>query len=88
MSSGFRRLEEWSTNAGQNDKNAAYKALFAIADGSAFRDYTITHDVARLGELVVRVKDNLLIKIRFRHFDAFGLVYIGSYAGADVDQAA
>jgi hypothetical protein len=88
MSSGFRRLEEWSTNAGQSDKNAAYRALFAIADGSAFREYTITHDVARLGELAVRVKDDLLIKIRFRHFDAFGLVYIGSHAGADVDQVA
>lgn len=88
MSSGFRRLEEWSTSAGQNEKNAAYKALFAIADGTAFRDYTITHDVARLGELVIQVRDNLMIKIRFRHFDAFGLVYIGSHAGADVDQAA
>lgn len=88
MSSGFRRLEQWAANAGQSDKNAAYKALFAIADGSAFREYTITHDVHRLGELVVQVKDDLVIKICFRHFDAFGLVYIGSHAGADVDQAA
>jgi|GEM_PF-4034747 len=88
MTAGFRRLEQWAATAGQADKNAAYRALFAIADGSAFRRYTITHDVAHLGELEVQVKSDLVIKICFRHFDAFGLVYIGSRTGADVDQAA
>jgi hypothetical protein len=78
LSSGLRRLEQWSTTASQNEKNAVYKALFAIADGSAFSSYKIIHDFNRMGELAVQVRDDLFVKICFRHFDAFGIVHIGS----------
>ncbi|HEY3260974.1 MAG TPA: DUF6235 family protein [Pseudonocardiaceae bacterium] len=78
LTSGLRRLEQWATAASQTEKNAVYKALFAIADGSAFSSYKITHEVHRMGELSVQVRDDLVIRICFRHFDAFGIVYIGS----------
>ena len=80
LNSGLQRLEQWAATAGQVDKNAIYKALFAIADGSAFHHYRIIHDANRMGELVVVVKDGLVVKIRFRHLDAFGIVHIGPHA--------
>lgn len=58
--------------------------MFAIADRSAFSFYKITHDVNRMGELAVQVRDNLVVKICFRHFDAFGIVYIGSFDGREL----
>ncbi|MGQ0841203.1 DUF6235 family protein [Actinokineospora sp.] len=83
---GFARLEEWADKAGQVEKNALYKALFAISDGSVFRSYKVLDDVQRTGEFFVLVRDNLVVKVCFRDVGAFGVLYIGTPAEApDLD---
>lgn len=85
---GVPLLERWSAAVGQTERNAAYKALFAIADGSVFRAYTIVDDAARPREFSVVVRDGLIIKVCLRHPDAFGIVYIGSLDDAPDDAPA
>lgn len=86
LSMGLARLEQWAAGAGQVDKNAAYKALFAISDGSFFRTYKVLDDVDRTGDFFVLVRQELVIKVRFYQFNEFGIVYIGSLDEApDID---
>ena len=83
LSAGLRRLDHWAASAGQVDKNAMYKALFAVADGSVFRAYTTWDDDATpVREFFVLVREDLVVKISFRRTDSFGIVYIGSLTGA------
>lgn len=79
LNMGMTHLERWAANAGQVDKNAVYEALFAISDGSVFRTHKVLDDVHWVGGFFVLVRDRLVIKIRFRRFDAFDIVYIGSF---------
>lgn len=93
LESGLQRLADWSDTAGQVEKNAAYKALFSIAEGAVFRAYQIVDDVKRPQEFFVLVRPGLVIKVCLRHCDAFGIVYIGSMDDApdhdrDVDRVA
>ncbi|HEY0641603.1 MAG TPA: DUF6235 family protein [Pseudonocardiaceae bacterium] len=88
LSVGLTRLEQWAANAGQVDKNAVYKALFAVSDGSVFRTHTIVEDLHSSHEFLVLVRDDLVLKIRVRHLDAFEIIYIGSLGqapGLDLD---
>lgn len=75
---GLARLEKWAGSAGQAEKNALYKALFAVADGTVYNTYKVLDDVSRDGESFVVVRDNLIVKICFREPDVFGVLYIGA----------
>ncbi|MCT2583762.1 DUF6235 family protein [Actinophytocola gossypii] len=77
METGLEVLDAWAESAGQSDRNAIYKALFAMADGSLFRTYRIIDDFQQLSELYVLVKDDLVLKLRINCFDSFGIVGIG-----------
>jgi uncharacterized protein DUF6235 len=82
LHSGMELLESWSATAGQAAKNAVYKALFSVADGSVFRAYKTLEDYQRLQEFFIVLNENLVLKIRVHHFEAFGIVYIGPLDGA------
>jgi hypothetical protein len=82
MDTGRDVLEDWAEEAGQSKKNAIYKALFAVTDGSVFRTYRIVDDFQRANEFFVIVKDDLVLKVRVHCFDSFGIVYIGPSAKA------
>lgn len=77
METGLDVLDGWSETASQSKRNAVYKALFAMQDGSLFRRYRIVDDFQRPNELYVILKDDLVLKIRVNTFDSFGIVHIG-----------
>lgn len=77
MESGFEVLDEWAENASQTKKNAVYKALFAMQDGSLFRTYRVIDDFQHANEVFVIVKDDLMMKVRVKCVDAFDIVAIG-----------
>lgn len=77
LETGIEVLEEWTETARQTHKNAVYKALFAMLDGSLFRTYRVVDDFQRPSELFVIVRDDLVMKIRINCFDSFGVVHIG-----------
>ncbi|MGX7826125.1 DUF6235 family protein [Actinokineospora sp. 24-640] len=80
LSLGMTHLEEWAATAGQADKNALYKMLFAVADGSVFRTYKVLDDVQMVGEFFVLVREDLVVKVSFPRPGTFGVLYIGSPA--------
>ena len=84
METGHAVLESWSQTATQSKRNAVYKALFAMQDGSLFRTYRIVDDYQRPNELYVIVRDDLVMKVRVNCFDSFGIVAIGP-CGNDTD---
>ena len=71
-------LDEWSETATEEDLDALYTALFAIADESVCGTYEVVDDPQRLNEFVVVVKPDLMLKIKVRSFDSFGILQIGS----------
>ena len=77
LETGLDVLDEWAETASQDKKNAIYKALFAMLDGSLFRTYRIIEDFQRASELYVIVKNGLMMKIRINCSDTFGVVSIG-----------
>lgn len=77
LSRGLSHLDRWAARVGQAQRNAAYAALFALVDGSAFRTYEILDDAHRGREFFLLVRDDLVIKASVADFDAFGLIYIG-----------
>lgn len=77
MESGYDVLDAWGEHASQSRKNAVYKALFAMQDGSLFRTYRVIDDFQRANEVFVIVKDDLMMKIRVKCVDAFDIVAIG-----------
>lgn len=78
LSTGVDRLDQWSENASQAERNAVYKALFAVLCGSVFRSYPVVTGTDRPEEYVVRVRPDLVIRIRLAAGDAFGIAYIGA----------
>jgi Family of unknown function (DUF6235) len=82
MDTGLEVLEDWAATATQSEKNAVYKALFAVADGSVFKAYRIVDDWQQLSEFFVVIRDDLLLKICVHSFDSYGIVYIGAQEGA------
>lgn len=77
LETGIEVLGEWSETARQSERNAIYKALFAMIEGVLFRSYLIVDDFQRPNELYVIVKDDLVLKIRINCFDSFSIVRIG-----------
>ena len=83
---GMARLETWAATAGQIDKNAVYKALFAVSDGTVFQNYKVLDDVHQAREFFIMVRQDLVVKICFHETDAFGILYIGPIEEApDID---
>lgn len=82
MDTGISVLENWAEDARQSRKNAVYRALFAVADGTVFRTYRIVDDFQHANEFFVILKDDLVLKVRVHDFDSFGLVYVGPVANA------
>ena len=77
MDNGLDVLDVWAETAGQSRKNAIYKALFAMQDGSLFRTYRVIDDFQHPNEVFVIVKDNLVMKIRINCVDSFDVMAIG-----------
>jgi hypothetical protein len=77
MDTGLEVLSAWADTARQDDKNAVYKALFAVLDGSVFHAYRIVDDHERANEFYVMVENRLAIKVRVHRVDSFGIVHIG-----------
>jgi hypothetical protein len=73
-------LDRWAQAASQSKKNALYKALFAMQDGSLFRTYRVIDDFQQTNELYVLVKDDLVMKIRINGLDVYDIVAIGPRA--------
>ena len=82
LDSGWDVLERWSESAGQIEKNAVHKALFAIADRTAFADYEILDAAARSQDVFVLVRKDLVLKVRLRDLDTFEIAYVGPVANA------
>lgn len=82
LSRGSWHLDRWADGAAQIHKNAAYAALFALVDGSAFSTYQVLDDVDRGREFFLVLREDLVIKVAVANFDTFGLLYIGPPDGA------
>ena len=78
LDSGWDLLERWSATANQIEKNAVHKALFAVVDRTVFRTYETFEDAAQPQEFFVRLREDLVLKIRIRDVDTFGIAYVGS----------
>jgi hypothetical protein len=78
LDTGLPLLEQWATTASQTQKNAVYKALFAVTDGSVFRQYIVFDDREHSREFSVMVKEDLVVKICILDVDAFAIRYIGT----------
>jgi hypothetical protein len=76
----FDALDAWTRTAGDEDVNAVYAVLFAVADGTVERDYPVVDDPKRLSEFSVLVHTELVVKIRVNSFDSFGVVAVGPQA--------
>jgi hypothetical protein len=77
MDTGLDVLETWAETAREQEKDAVYAALFAMADRSLLRTYRVVDDGLELSEFFVLLMDGLVLKLRVHCFDSFGLVYIG-----------
>jgi hypothetical protein len=77
LGSGLELLERWADTAGQAAKNAMYKALFAISDGSVFQSYDIVDHHAQPGEFTVMIKDDLVVRVCVHDTAMFGISFIG-----------
>ena len=77
LEAGLDVLDNWAQTASQTKKNAIYRALFAMQDGTMFRTYRVIDEFQRPNEVFVIVKDNLVMKIRVNCVDSFAIVSIG-----------
>lgn len=82
MDTGIDVLEKWLDGATPREKNAVYKALFAMTGRTLLRDFRVIDDGHRLSEFFVLLEGDLVVKIRVHCFDSYGLVYIGPRAAA------
>jgi len=76
LESGLDRIEEWSAEADQTERNLVYEALFSVVEGSAFWVYLIVGDPDGGGDLLIHVRADLLLRIRLTDDDSFGVVSI------------
>ncbi len=82
---GLTHLEQWAETAGQAAKNALYRMLFAVADGTVFAAYEVLDDVTVLGEYFVLVRPDLIAKIAFPRPGTFTVLFVGAPADDAVD---
>lgn len=76
LRSGLSHLERWSATSGQAVRNAVYRALFAVGDGSVSRAYRTMRRQSS-GEMQVEVRDDTVVTVRVTDEDAYDIVYIG-----------
>jgi uncharacterized protein DUF6235 len=79
MDSGAEVLTAWGENAGQAHKNAVYRILFSVLDGSLFRTHNLIEGFAVPSEFFVVLKHDLVVKLRVHAHNSFGIVYIGPW---------
>jgi hypothetical protein len=84
LDAGADVLATWSETAGQSHRNAIYRALFSMIDGSLFRTHNVVDDVAAANEFFVVVKSDLVLKLRVNGFESFDVVYIGTWDDAPI----
>src|SRR5690349_17336665 len=82
LDTGLPYLEEWSDRARQGHKNMLYKALFAVTDGSVFRDFGVLQDVEDPNAHFVLVREDLVLKIVYAEPGSFGILFIGPLESA------
>jgi hypothetical protein len=84
LETGLELLDSWAATAGQFDRHAVYRALFAVADASV-STYQVFGDHQRPQEFSVLVRKDLVLKIRMNDFDSFGIRYIGPVQRTEAD---
>lgn len=77
---GLDVLDDWSETASQATRNAVYRALFAVLDGSVFRRYSTLDSYVRPQDFCVYLHDELVIGIQLDD-ETFTIDYIGPVAG-------
>jgi hypothetical protein len=82
MTSGTDVLAEWGETANQSHKNAVYRALFSVLDGSLFRTHNLVEGFAIPSEFFVVLKQDLVVKFRMHGAESFGVAYIGPWDDA------
>lgn len=80
LSAGLEHLEDWTASAGQSERNALYRMLFSVADGTVFDTHLVLDDVGRIGEYFVLVRRDLVVKIRYPDPGSFAVLFVGSPA--------
>jgi uncharacterized protein DUF6235 len=82
LTSGLGRLDEWSENASQAERNAVNDALFSIADRTVFTEFDVIDDPIRTMGFTVLAKCGLAVQVHVHDLDSFGIVYVGSASEA------
>lgn len=75
---GHELLERWSSTASQTDRNAVYKTLFAVLEGSVRDTHIVLDGSGGAAEYAVLVRESLVVDIRVDGDDSFTLVAIGA----------
>jgi hypothetical protein len=88
LETGLELLDSWAETAGQVEKNAVYRVLFAVADGSVCQTYKVAEDHQRPNEFAVLVRADLVLEIRLHGSDSFGIHYLGPVRRAKADPVA
>jgi Mg2+ and Co2+ transporter CorA len=77
LNTGIDLLDQWSNTATQAARNTVYRALFAITDGSVFTTFHTVANPERPSELVICLRDDLVLTISHTEHGTFDIVYIG-----------
>jgi uncharacterized protein DUF6235 len=77
LDAGLDLLEKWAETANQSRKNAVYKALFAVTDGSVFANYIVFEDRDQARAFSVMIKEDLIMSITIEDVDSFAVRYVG-----------
>jgi Family of unknown function (DUF6235) len=80
LRSGLGCLDRWSASSRQAVRNAVYRALFAIGDGSVSKAYRTLRRPS--GEMQVQVRDDTVVAVRLAAGNAYDIEYIGDPAKA------
>ena len=76
MAHGQDVLDAWSEKASQPNRNAVYRLLFAVQDGSVFTRYDTVDDAGDLG-FSVHLAGDVVVRIKIDDDEAFTIDYIG-----------
>jgi hypothetical protein len=82
LNTGADVLAKWAETATQSYKNAIYRSLFSMLEGSLFRTHNVVDNHRVPNEFFVIVREDLVLKLRLNGFDSFGVVYIGPWDDA------
>jgi hypothetical protein len=77
LNDGLDVLDEWSETASQSARNRLYRALFAVTDGSLFRSFQTMSHRGRPNELVIYLREDLVLTISRTEPGFFDIAYIG-----------